>query len=91
MSISYRLDTNKQTHKNYGLKVNRTTSKYDITKETVKERNTQVIKFPEINSISVISPKSLNLVYELELSSAIDPNRSIVKNIGRLIIDSVDI
>ena len=43
-------------------------------------------KFPNIGSDEVIVPGTANLSFNVELSSTVDTNRTLVSNIGRAII-----
>ena len=42
--------------------------------------------FPNLGSDDVIIPGTANLSFNIELSSAIDANRTLVSNIGRAIV-----
>ena len=44
------------------------------------------VKFPNLGSDDVIIPGTVNLSFNIELSSASDLNRTLVSNIGRAII-----
>ena len=44
------------------------------------------VKFPNLGSDDVIIPGTVNLSFNIELSSTADPNRTLVSNIGRAII-----
>ena len=45
-----------------------------------------LVRFPNLGSDDVIIPGTANLSFNIELTSAIDANRTIVSNIGRAII-----
>ena len=45
-----------------------------------------LVRFPNLGSDDVINPGTANLSFNIELTSAIDPNRTLVSNIGRAII-----
>ena len=44
------------------------------------------VRFPNLGSDDVIIPGMANLSFNIELTSAIDANRTLVSNIGRAII-----
>ena len=45
-----------------------------------------LVRFPNLGSDDVIIPGTANLSFNVELTSAIDANRTLVSNIGRAII-----
>ena len=45
-----------------------------------------LVRFPNLGSDDVIIPGMANLSFNIELSSAVDANRTLVSNIGRAII-----
>ena len=45
-----------------------------------------LVRFPNLGSGDVIIPGTANLSFNIELTSAIDANRTLVSNIGRAII-----
>ena len=45
-----------------------------------------LVRFPNIGSDDVIIPGTANLSFNIELTSAVDVNRTLVSNIGRAII-----
>ena len=45
-----------------------------------------LVRFPNLSSDDVIIPGTANLSFNIELTSAIDANRTLVSNIGRAII-----
>ena len=44
------------------------------------------VKFPNLGSDDIIVPGTVNLSLNIELSSTVDPNRTLVSNIGRAIV-----
>ena len=44
-----------------------------------------LVRFPNLGSDDVIIPETANLSFNIELTSAIDTNRTLVSNIGRAI------
>ena len=45
-----------------------------------------MVRFPNLGSDDVIIPGMVNLSFNIELTSAVDANRTLVSNIGRAII-----
>ena len=45
-----------------------------------------LVRFPNLGSDDIIIPRTVNLSFNIELTSAIDANRTLVSNIGRAII-----
>ena len=45
-----------------------------------------LVKFPNLGSNDVIIPGMANLSFNIELTSAVDANRTLVSNIGRAIV-----
>ena len=45
-----------------------------------------LVRFPNLGSDDVIIPGTANLSFNIELSSTVDANRTLVSNIGRAII-----
>ena len=45
-----------------------------------------LVRFPNLGSDDVIIPETANLSFNIELTSSIDTNRTLVSNIGRAIV-----
>ena len=45
-----------------------------------------LVRFPNLGSDDVIIQGTANLSFNIELTSAVDPNRTLVSNIGRAIV-----
>ena len=52
----------------------------------IDENQLLLVRFPNLGSDDVIIPGMANLSFNIELTSTIDPNRTLVSNIGRAII-----
>ena len=50
-----------------------------------------LVRFPNLGSNDVIVPGMVNLSFNIELSSKADPNRTLVSNIGRVIVKKLAI
>ena len=48
-----------------------------------------LVRFPNLGSDDVIIPRMANLSFNIELTSAVDANRTLVSNIGRVIIKNL--
>ena len=48
-----------------------------------------MVKFPNLASDDVIIPGTANLSFNIKLTSTADPNRTLVSNIGRAIIQKL--
>ena len=48
-----------------------------------------LVRFPNLSSDDVIIPGTANLSFNVELISIIDPNRTLVSNIGKAIIQKL--
>ena len=48
-----------------------------------------LVRFPNLGSDDVIIPGTANLNFNIELTSAADPNRTLVSTIGRAIIKKI--
>ena len=52
----------------------------------IDQAQEQLVRFPNLSSDDVIIPGTANLSFNIELTSAVDANRTLVSNIGRAII-----
>ena len=50
-----------------------------------------MVKFPNLASDDIIVPGMMNLSFNIELTSAADPNRTLVSNIGRAIVQKLEV
>ena len=48
-----------------------------------------LVRFPNLGSDDIIIPETANLSFNIELTSAVDTNRTLVSNIGRAIIKKI--
>ena len=48
-----------------------------------------LVRFPNLGSDDVIIPATANLSFNIELTSVIDTNRTLVSNIGRAIVNKL--
>ena len=48
-----------------------------------------LVRFPNLGNDDVIMPGTVNLSFNIELTSTADPNRILVNNIGRAIIKEI--
>ena len=52
----------------------------------IDQAQEQLVRFPNLGSDDVIIPGMANLSFNIELTSAVDANRTLVSNIGRAIV-----
>ena len=50
-----------------------------------------LVRFPNLGSDDIIIPGTANLSFNIELTSAVDTNRTLVSNIGRAIIKKLSV
>ena len=50
-----------------------------------------LVRFPNLGSDDVIIPGTANLSFDIELTSAVDANRTLVSNIGRAIMKKLTV
>ena len=48
-----------------------------------------LVRFPNLGSDDIIIPGMANLSFNIELTSAVDANRTLVSNIGRAIVTKI--
>ena len=65
-----------------------TTQKVIVTQNPseIDQNQDLLVRFPNLGSDDVIVPGMANLSFNIELSSTVDTNRTLVSNIGRAII-----
>ena len=65
-----------------------TRQKVNVTHNPSKIDQNQLllVRFPSLGSDDVIVPGTVNLLFNIELSSTADPKRTLVSNIGRAIV-----
>ena len=49
------------------------------------------VKFPNLGSDDVIIPGTANFSFNIELSSTVDPNKTLVSNIGKAIVKKLSV
>ena len=52
----------------------------------IEQDHLLLVRFPDLGSDDIIVPRTVNLSFNIELSSKADPNRMLVSNIGRAIV-----
>ena len=55
---------------------------------TIGQNQLLPVRFPNLSSDYVIIPGMANVSFNIELTSTVDPDRTLVSNIGRAIISS---
>ena len=86
MEYGKRLNPERSPRTPKGIK--RTRQKVIVTHNPseIDQAQELLVRFPNLGSDDVIIPGMANLSFNIELNSAVDPNRTLVSNIGRAII-----
>ena len=66
--------------------IKETRQKVIVTHNQIDQAQELLVKFPNLGSDDVILPGTANLSFNIELTSTIDANRTLVSNIGRAIV-----
>ena len=69
-----------------GIKGTRQKVNFTHNPSEIDQNQLLLVRFPNLGSDDVIVPGTVNLSFNIELSSTADPKRTIVSNIGRAII-----
>ena len=69
-----------------GIKGTRQKVIVNHTPSQIDQNQLLLVGFPNLGSDDVIIPGMVNLSFNIELTSIIDPNRTLVSNIGRAIV-----
>ena len=69
-----------------GIKGTRQKVIFTYNPSEIDQAQLLLVRFPNLGSDDVIIPGTANLSFNIELSSAVDQNRTLVSNIGRAII-----
>ena len=86
MEYGKRLNPERSLRTPKGIKGTR--QKVTVTHNPSEIDQTQelLVRFPNLGSDDVIIPRTANLSFNIDLSSTVDVNRTLVSNIGRAII-----
>ena len=66
-----------------------TRQKVIVTHNEIDQAQELLVRFPNLGSDDVIIPGTANLSFNIELTSTIDANRTLVSNVGRAIIEKL--
>ena len=68
--------------------IKRTRQKVIVTHNPseIDQNQELLVRFPNLGSDDVIIPGTVNLSFNIELTSTVDPDRTLVSNIGRAIV-----
>ena len=86
------MEYRKQLNSEYSLRtpkgIKGTRQKVIVTHNPIEIDQAQLleVKFPNLGSDDIIIPGTTNLSFNIELSSTIDANRTLLSNIGRAIV-----
>ena len=70
----------------YGNRRNQTKVIVTHNPSTIDQNQDLLVRFPNLGSNDIIVRGTVNLSFNIELTSTADPNRTLVSNIGRAII-----
>ena len=86
--MEYRKRLNPECSLRTPIGIKRTSQKVIVTHNPseIDQAQELLVRFPNLGSDDVIIPGMANLSFNIELSSAVDANRTLVSNIGRAII-----
>ena len=87
-SYGVKLDPMRSLKSPLGVKGNRQKVIITNTPSSIREKETLRVSFPSLGPHDVIIPGSVRLTFDIELEST-DPNRTIVKNLGRAIVEQI--
>lgn len=74
-----------------GIKGNRQSVVINNNPSTIDQNQTLTVRFPNLGKHDVIVPGTARLAFNVELESDADPNRTVVPNLGRSIIQNITV
>ena len=88
IKMEYRKRLNPESSLRTPKGINGTRQKVTVTHNPseIDQAQELLVRFPNLGSDDVIIPGTVNLSFHIELTSAVDANRTLVSNIGRAII-----
>ena len=86
MEYRKRLNPERSLRTTKGIKGTRQKEIVTHNPSEIDQAQELLVRFPSLGSDDVIIPGTANLSFNIELTSAVDANRTLVSNIGRAII-----
>ena len=86
MEYGKRLNPERSLRTSKGIKGTRQKVIITHNHSEIDQAQELLVRFPNLGNDDVIIPGMANLSFNIELSSAVDTNRTLVSNIGRAII-----
>ena len=86
MEYGKRLNPERSLRTPKGIKGTRQKVSVTHNPSEIDQAQELLVRFPNLGSDDVIIPGTANLSFNIELTSAVDANRTLVSNIGRAII-----
>ena len=86
MEYGKRLNLKRSLRTPKGIKGNRQKVIVTHNPSEIDQAQELLVRFPNLGSDDVIIPGMANLSFNIELTSAVDANRTLVSNIGRAIV-----
>ena len=89
--FGYKLDPNRKLRKHKGIKGVRRSIVNTYNPSTIDQGGILSVRFPDLGRDDVIVPGSAKLSFKITLNSDGDANRTIVNNIGRAIVNKLEV
>lgn len=89
--FGYKLDPNRKLRKHKGIKGVRRSIVNTYNPSTIDQGGILSVRFPDLGRDDVIVPGSAKLSFKITLNSDDDANRTIVNNIGRAIVNKLEV
>ena len=86
MEYGKRLNQERSLRTPKGIKGTRQKTIITHNPSEIDQAQELLVRFPNLGSDDVIIPGTANISFHIELTSAVDANRTLVSNIGRAII-----
>ena len=83
-----KLNPNRKVKTPRGIKGLRQTVVLTNNPSTISENETLTVRFPNLGSSDVIVPGTTRLSFNIELNSDDDENRTMVTNLGRVVVNN---
>ena len=87
----HKLNPYRKLKKSRGIKGVRRTISNTHVPSTIDQGGILTVRFPDLGKDDVIVPGSSKLSFKIDLNSANDANRSIVNNLGRAIVNKLEV
>jgi hypothetical protein len=89
--FGYKLDPNRKLRKHKGIKGTRRSIVNTYNPSTIDQGGILSVRFPDLGRHDVIVPGSAKLSFKFALTADNDANRTIVNNLGRAIVNKLEV